>query len=62
MMLVGGGQKGQFLRHVEEEVVGETIDVLHLITLLEQEHPHGLLTGDKFARPAQGQAVEGIIF
>ena len=49
---------GQFLRHVEEEVIGETVDVLHLLALLEHEHPHSLLTGNEFARPAKGHTIE----
>ena len=52
---------GEFLCHVEEEVVGEAVDVLHLVTLLEHEHLHGFLAGNKSARPAQGHAVEALL-
>jgi len=43
------------------EHVFMAVDVLHLITLLEHEHPHSLLAGDEFARPAQRQPIESDI-
>lgn len=31
---------GKFLGHIEEEIIGESVDVLYLVALLEHEHEH----------------------